>query len=92
MTRFALPDPGRRWPGMILWFGSSIPQQATKYLEQIERRAIQARPLTNGRFIPLVFSSSTAKVRVVGSGMVHVEEWRESGPIRQIGVHTANES
>ncbi len=31
--------------------------QATKYLEQIERRAVQARPLTNGRFIPLVFSA-----------------------------------
>jgi len=39
--------------------GTSLPlhivQQATKYLEQIERRAIRARPLTNGRFIPLVF-------------------------------------
>ncbi len=41
--------------------GISLPlhivQQATKYLEQIERPAIQARPLTNGRFIPLVFSA-----------------------------------
>jgi len=41
--------------------GTSLPLhivlQATKYLEQIERRAIQARPLTNGRFIPLVFSA-----------------------------------
>jgi len=41
--------------------GTSLPlhivRQATKYLEQIERRAIQARPLTNGRFIPLVFSA-----------------------------------
>jgi len=41
--------------------GTSLPLhivlQATKYLEQIERRAVQARPLTNGRFIPLVFSA-----------------------------------
>jgi len=41
--------------------GTSLPLhivlQVTKYLEQIERRAIQARPLTNGRFIPLVFSA-----------------------------------
>ena len=41
--------------------GTSLPlhivQKATKYLEQIERRVIHARPLTNGRFIPLVFSA-----------------------------------
>ncbi len=35
----------------------SISSQATKYLEQIERRAIHARSLTNGRFVPLVFSA-----------------------------------
>jgi len=41
--------------------GTSLPlhivRQATKYLEQIERRAIHVRPLTNGRFVPLVFSA-----------------------------------
>ncbi len=35
----------------------SISSQATKYLEQIEMRAIHARSLTNGRFVPLVFSA-----------------------------------
>jgi len=25
MTRFALPDQGRRWPGITLWLESSIP-------------------------------------------------------------------
>ena len=58
--------------------GTSLPlhivQQATEYLEQIERRAIQARPLTNGSFIPLVFSAGGM---MSGATMKELETWRE---------------
>jgi len=33
-----------------------IVQQATKYLDRVARHATQVRPLTSGRFLPLVFS------------------------------------
>jgi len=48
--------------------------QASKYLEQVERRAILAKPLTNGRFIPLVFSAGGMMSKTTGE---ELETWGE---------------
>jgi hypothetical protein len=53
---------------------SHITQQSLKYLDRVSRHAVHVRPLTNGRFIPLVFSAGGLMAKDTAS---ELEIWRK---------------